>query len=60
MANGVEKPGGRRRRGETAPTTADAVEIAMDRIIAGEPEDGPARLAPLGQRAARRILAGNA
>ncbi|WP_309628893.1 hypothetical protein [Brevundimonas sp.] len=39
-----------RKRREAAPTTADAVEIAMDRIIAGEPEDGPAHAVLRGHR----------
>ena len=39
-----------RKRREAAPKTADAVEIAMDRIIAGEPEDGPAHAVLRGHR----------
>ena len=39
-----------RKRREAAPTTPDAVEIAMDRIIAGEPEDGPAHAVLRGHR----------
>lgn len=42
--------GKRSRRRAERPTTADAVEIAMERIIAGEADDGPAHEVLRGHR----------
>jgi tetratricopeptide (TPR) repeat protein len=40
----------RRRKAPEAPTTPDAVEIAMERVAGGEPADGPAHAVLRGHR----------
>lgn len=50
MARRPKAPGRDRDATDVRPTTADAVEIAMERIIAGEADDGPAHEVLRGHR----------